>query len=1322
MEVSPAVPVGDAVPDSRLMIEKIHLENFKSYAGLKVLGPFHKCFSAVVGPNGSGKSNIFDALLFVFGYRTSKMRLKKVDELIHKSENHPNLTSASVSIFFQTIVDKEGDDFDVVPGTKLKVTRTAQLGGTSTYRINDKRSTWSEVRTLLKGKGIDLDNNRFLILQGEVEMISLMKPKAQTEHDVGLLEYLEDIIGTNVYVKQIEEAEATLETVTHERTEKVNRVKAVERELGGLEGAKMEAEDYQEKERDLRSQQALLYQVLRLEAAGKANSVATQKKELEEEVADVRENLAEALKNLEETETEYKQLNDDHEELNKGMSTAKKSFAVFERKDVKVRSDAKHSRSKAKKLSNTVDRENKKKSEKEAALNSAMEDEAHHTEALASLTKDSAVEEAKLEEIIGSLKDVTAGLHCEMEELQKTLMPLRRASDEEQGQLDLARSELTMLEEGVDSAARQLGITTEKLKSTTRDLKMREKEIQTAHTNKTKAAAELAKVRQEVASLEKEETELAEKVSDRRSKAAQARQSMHAKSSGNAVLQSIMQAKQKGLIQGIHGRLGDLGTIDGKYDVAASTACGSLNYIVVDNTDAGQQCIQHLKRNNVGTATFIMLSQLEHLQSRANAPTPSNIPRGAERLFDLVQPRTDQFRTAFYFAMRETLVAKDMDEARAFAFGKQGGGANGAKHRVVTMDGKLIDTSGTMSGGGRGVKRGALRLTGKGGGSTASQQVDEVVSTQQEVDTLEKRLASAVNRLRDVRKQLDTLNRGVNSLEKAVSAADMATNKHEMAIAALKNQETELAAEIPHLKKMAAAAADSNSEEAKRIKELAVTVKTLEGVVKEKAEALAPLEADIAEVQKKINNAGGVKLKVQKAKVEALQESMAAARNSITKAKVVVRSATKSIATAEKNATAAEKEFLKESKLIEKLAASLKELEDEASRVMKSYEDMKNLVETKAEQLVELQKRYTNMKKGVANLRTQEVDLLNQLEDVLAVVKEGEAAAKQWELKVAAMKKKHEADEIVRLEGEAKARAELIQEGLVVEDEEEDKEAGSSAMANKSTTSVFDLAEEEIKAKDKSALRRDIGALEEAIERMNPNMGAIAEYRAKEAVRAQRASELDEVTVRRDEARTKHEALRKSRVDEFMAGFSIITMKLKEMYQMITLGGDAELELVDSLDPFSEGIVFSVRPPKKSWKNISNLSGGEKTLSSLALVFALHHYKPTPLYVMDEIDAALDFRNVSIVANYIKERTKNAQFIIISLRNNMFELADRLVGIFKTDNVTKSVTINPSGFHIPQAIESAPPPSTQKSAGKGKRKVGGGGGGARPLAPHSDNT
>ncbi|VEL18971.1 unnamed protein product [Protopolystoma xenopodis] len=193
----------------------------------------------------------------------------------------------------------------------------------------------------------------------------------------------------------------------------------------------------------------------------------------------------------------------------------------------------------------------------------------------------------------------------------------------------------------------------------------------------------------------------------------------------------------------------------------------------------------------------------------------------------------------------------------------------------------------------------------------------------------------------------------------------------------------------------------------------------------------------------------------------------------------------------------------------------------------------------------------------------------------------------------------------------------------------------------------------------------------------SPNMAAIEEFRRKEDAYFARVSELNRISDLVTDQRRQYDSAKKQRVAEFMSGFHAITTSLKEMYQMITQGGDAELELIDSLDPFSEGIVFSVRPPKKSWKNICNLSGGEKTLSSLALVFALHHYKPTPLYVMDEIDAALDFKNVSIIGNYLRERTQNAQFIIISLRSNMFELADRLVGIYKTHNITKTVTLDP---------------------------------------------
>lgn len=116
----------------------------------------------------------------------------------------------------------------------------------------------------------------------------------------------------------------------------------------------------------------------------------------------------------------------------------------------------------------------------------------------------------------------------------------------------------------------------------------------------------------------------------------------------------------------------------------------------------------------------------------------------------------------------------------------------------------------------------------------------------------------------------------------------------------------------------------------------------------------------------------------------------------------------------------------------------------------------------------------------------------------------------------------------------------------------------------------------------------------EKLKNAKPDLRVLKDYRKREEEFLRRAQDLDQVTEQRDAKKQEYDNLRKQRLDEFMSGFNTISLKLKEMYQMITLGGNAELELVDSMDPFSEGIIFSVMPPKKSWKNISNLSGGEK--------------------------------------------------------------------------------------------------------------------------------
>lgn len=100
------MPAAPAQPKPRLTIHKLVLVNFKSYAGRQEIGPFHKSFSAIVGPNGSGKSNTIDALLFVFGYRASKMRQGKLSELIHNSAGKEGLESCSVEVWFREIVDQ----------------------------------------------------------------------------------------------------------------------------------------------------------------------------------------------------------------------------------------------------------------------------------------------------------------------------------------------------------------------------------------------------------------------------------------------------------------------------------------------------------------------------------------------------------------------------------------------------------------------------------------------------------------------------------------------------------------------------------------------------------------------------------------------------------------------------------------------------------------------------------------------------------------------------------------------------------------------------------------------------------------------------------------------------------------------------------------------------------------------------------------------------------------------------------------------------------------------------------------------------------------
>lgn len=104
-------------------------------------------------------------MLFVFGYRANKIRCKKLSVLLHKSAKFDNITSCRVAVHFALIIDKPDGTYDKVPNSEFYISRTAYMDNSSFYTIGEKRVQFKEVAKLLKSHNVDLDHNRFLILQ-----------------------------------------------------------------------------------------------------------------------------------------------------------------------------------------------------------------------------------------------------------------------------------------------------------------------------------------------------------------------------------------------------------------------------------------------------------------------------------------------------------------------------------------------------------------------------------------------------------------------------------------------------------------------------------------------------------------------------------------------------------------------------------------------------------------------------------------------------------------------------------------------------------------------------------------------------------------------------------------------------------------------------------------------------------------------------------------------------------------------------------------------------------------------------------------------------
>ena len=213
---------------------------------------------------------------------------------------------------------------------------------------------------------------------------------------------------------------------------------------------------------------------------------------------------------------------------------------------------------------------------------------------------------------------------------------------------------------------------------------------------------------------------------------------------------------------------------------------------------------------------------------------------------------------------------------------------------------------------------------------------------------------------------------------------------------------------------------------------------------------------------------------------------------------------------------------------------------------------------------------------------------------------------------------------------------------------------------------------------DLPAMKREISGLKDEIRKLgNVNVNAIEDYKNLMERYTFMKTQHDDLVEAEKTLEGIIEELDTAMRKQFTEKFAEISREFDKVFKELFGGGKGTLELMEDEDILEAGIRIIAQPPGKKLQNMMQLSGGEKALSAISLLFAIQNLKPSPFCLLDEIEAALDDSNVGRFAKYLHKLTKNTQFIVITHRRGTMEQVDRLYGItMQEKGVSTLVSVN----------------------------------------------
>ncbi|HXT72069.1 MAG TPA: chromosome segregation protein SMC [Vicinamibacterales bacterium] len=1233
-----------------MRLSKLHINGFKSFPDRAELG-FDVGVTAIVGPNGCGKSNVVDAITWVLGEQSAKsLRGERMEDVIFSgSDARKPTATAEVRLKLTDVaraalpVEIPADPATVLLDELPLVTRDVEIGrrlyrsGESEYLIDGEVCRLRDIHDLLMDSGLGVKAYA-VIEQGKIGQILSSRP---TERRA----LIEEAAGVTKYKARRRAAELKLEAAQQNLTRVDDIIFEVEKQRAALKRQAARARRYKRLREELRRWE-------QVHLAHRHASLARQVDEADMQLTDRRAREAGAAAHVAELEVALETVRLNLTQAESGATTAREEAHAreldFGRRQQQVQFDKQQIATLAEQAASfaaeVTDLETRREPAR-AAIETQRGAAARAQEAL-----DNAAAELALRESAYS-------------ESQSAVQRIEQDSDTTRASVLAAASTLAALMQARDNAAAVMNrVAAERERF---DLESRELDAERARLRDGLAAAEreLASARSALESLARDRQHAETKLADLRSNRERVGQALNERGSEAASLAARLQSLEEldasrasfgdaaKLLLGegsahirAHGAVADHLNVERPYERAVDALLGDLlQHVVVERTAEVQAALALLSDRDAGRCGFVVLEEA----AAAPAPAPLVVPGGTRSLADVVRA-TGPHRQAIERLIGSALIADSLEAAALLA--------RSTNVPVATTSGEVLRRAGLVEGGSRRDARGILE-------------------TRAEIQSLRDKAEAA-------RQEVEALKSEDGALALAIPAAETALNE-------LVESHHDRGKTIVSLESDVRRIADEQARASRRLEmvrsDLGRAEEEVRGAESRRDESIAAIALQETQQRDAEGRLSGVAASLQTAREEAEARLRLAsdARTAQATHSERLNALRTEIARLEESASDLQTRIGQRRDDIERtrvrrdeLEQSIRDTEQLLNEDVTAIETMRANMRGLDEQVVNLRAEFSAADQRIRSAR-------HVLEGVRADVLKAEVARTsamsdlthlaELCLETIGIAIDQVVEEVARMEdaGELASPSRRLAAASMPDDGDEGEDETDAALEAGAAPAQSEVEPRLTTPEDV------ITDLKKKIDRLGPvNMMAIEQFDELESrhtfLTTQRKDLLDSIALTGEAIRK----IDKTTQERFEEAFRVINEHFEKTFTTLFGGGRAGLHLIDLENDQESGIDIIAQPPGKRLQNVQLLSGGEKALTAMALMFAIFKYRPSPFCLLDEIDAPLDDANIGRFVEMLQGLQTNTQFILITHNRKTMEIADRLYGVtMEEPGVSKLISV-----------------------------------------------